>query len=65
VSMSRDPFAQVICRVGFGLLRPPFQSPLDCLYIVDSSQLYPSDRSISATLELVSAVARLVKSAAP
>lgn len=56
-SVARDRYAQVVCRVGFGLLVPPHETPIAGLHLVESSQLYPADRSISATLELVDRVA--------
>ncbi|NRA34757.1 MAG: hypothetical protein HRU17_15600 [Polyangiaceae bacterium] len=60
VHLARDRYAQVICKTGFGLLLPPHKTPIDGLYLVESSQLYPSDRTVSGTLELVSNVARMI-----
>jgi protoporphyrinogen oxidase len=59
-AVSRDPYAQVICSTGFALRVPPHQTPLHRLYLIESSQLYPSDRTISGTLELASRVARMI-----
>lgn len=57
---SRDPYAQAICPVGFRRLVPPFFSGLKGLWIVDSTQLYPSDRTMSGTIGLARKVADLV-----
>jgi protoporphyrinogen oxidase len=59
-AVSRDPYAQVVCDTGFGLRVPPHQTPLHRLYVVESSQLYPADRTISGTLELASNVGRMI-----
>ncbi len=58
--VSSDPHAQVICSTGFRLLLPTHETPIRGLLLLESSQLYPADRSISATLELVSRVAARV-----
>ena len=50
-AVSRDPYAQVICDTGFRLRAPEHRTPVDGLYLIESSQLYPSDRTISGTLE--------------
>lgn len=62
-AVSRDPYAQVICKQGFALRVPPHQTPIHRLYLIESSQLYPSDRTISGTLELASRVTRMIGSA--
>jgi protoporphyrinogen oxidase len=59
-AVSRDPYAQVICDTGFRLRAPEHQTPIDGLYIIESSQLYPSDRTISGTLDLAANVATLI-----
>jgi protoporphyrinogen oxidase len=61
--VSRDPYAQVICSTGFRLRTPEHQTPIDGLYLIESSQLYPSDRTISGTLDLATNVARLIGNA--
>ena len=55
--VSRDPFAQVICSTGFAARVPGSQTPIDGLYLLESSQLYPSDRTISGTIDLASSIA--------
>jgi protoporphyrinogen oxidase len=62
--VSRDPYAQVICTDGFAARVPRHQTPILNLYLIESSQLYPADRSISGTLELARNVARLLEAAA-
>jgi protoporphyrinogen oxidase len=59
-AVSRDPYAQVICPVGFADLVPGHRTPVARLYLIESSQLYPSDRTISGTLDLARSVAELV-----
>lgn len=58
--VSRDRHAQVVCTVGFADRVPGHRTPVDGLYLIESSQLYPSDRTISGTIDLASAVARLI-----
>ena len=62
-AVSRDPYAQVICPIGFADLVPGHETPIDRLYLIESSQLYPSDRTISGTLDLAHNVARLIQTA--
>ena len=62
-AVSRDPFAQVVCPVGFADVVPGHATPIDGLYLIESSQLYPSDRTISGTLDLAHKVARMIREA--
>lgn len=55
-AVGRDPYAQVVCKTGFARRVPPHKTPIDGLWLLESSQLYPADRSISATLELCETV---------
>ncbi len=48
----RAPHAQPICSTGFSSLVPPFETPWDGCYLIESTQLYPADRVISGTLRL-------------
>jgi protoporphyrinogen oxidase len=48
----RDPYAQAICTTGFSRLVPAQRSPLAGFYVIDSTQLYPSDRTISGMIGL-------------
>jgi protoporphyrinogen oxidase len=59
-AVSRDPYAQVICDTGFRLRAPEQRTPIDGLFLIESSQLYPADRTISGTLDLATDVASLI-----
>lgn len=48
----RDKYAQPICEVGFSGEIPEIRTPLRGLYLTDSSQLHPDDRTISNSLGL-------------
>lgn len=54
----RDKNAQAICSVGFLGLTPPFITPIKGLYITDSSQYYPEDRNLSASVKLADQVVK-------
>ena len=56
----RDDHAQAVCRVGFMDLMPSHKTPVEGLYITDSSQYYPEDRTVSASVRLGRQVADLV-----
>ena len=59
-AVSRDPFAQVICPTGFAHSIPSHETPIRNLYLLESSQLYPSDRTISGTIDLARRVALII-----
>lgn len=59
--VSRDPYAQIICPAGFSDRVPGHETPVERLYLIESSQLYPSDRTISGTLDLAHEVAKLIE----
>jgi protoporphyrinogen oxidase len=50
----RSPYAQAICEVGFRDRVPSVKSPIENLFLLDSTQLYPSDRSLSSLIGLAS-----------
>jgi protoporphyrinogen oxidase len=50
--VSRYPYAQAICTTGFSSQVPENRSPLSGLYITDSVQFYPEDRTLSAAIRL-------------
>ncbi len=56
----REPYAQAICHVGFSRRVPGHQTPVRNLYVTDSAQFYPEDRTLSAAVRLGRHVARLV-----
>lgn len=58
--VGRDRHAQVVCPAGFGERVPPHATPVDGLYLIESSQLFPSDRTISGTIDLAREVATLI-----
>lgn len=61
-AVARDPHAQVVCTTGFRDRIPPHRTVIRDLWLVESSQLYPADRSISATLDLCSVVYDAIRS---
>jgi len=48
----RDQYAQPICTVGFTKQVAGIKSPVKGLYITDSHQLYPDDRTVSNSIDL-------------
>ena len=56
----RDKFAQPICDMGFSRHTPPMRTPIADLYLTDSSQLHPYDRSISGSTALGKRAAQLI-----
>ncbi len=49
--VSRNPYAQAVCKVHFSKLVPQFRAPVKGLYVSDSVQFYPEDRTISAAIK--------------
>ncbi len=58
--VSRARHAQAICTVGFAHQVPDHATPVPGLWITDSAQFYPEDRTISAAIRLGRRVARLI-----
>ena len=56
----RDKYAQPICEVGFSKIMPSIKTPIKGLYMTDSSQLHPDDRTISNSIELGRKAAKLI-----
>jgi len=56
----RDGFAQAICTTNFAQRIPPIQSGIRGLLLTDSTQLYPSDRTISGMFGQARQVAALI-----
>lgn len=54
---SRYRFAQPVCEPGFLKRLPPAQSPINGLWIADTSHYYPEDRGISESIEFGRALA--------
>jgi len=57
----RDRFAQAICTTNFAQRVPTIQTAIPGLLITDSTQLYPSDRTISGMFGQARKVAELVR----
>jgi len=57
--ISRARSAQAICSVGFLEKVPQHETPIAGLFITDSAQYYPEDRTISAAIRLGRKVARI------
>ena len=56
----REKYAQPICEVGFTKDIPDMRTPCKGLYLTDSSQLHPDDRTISNSLGLGKSAAGLI-----
>jgi protoporphyrinogen oxidase len=63
--ISRATYAQAICTVGFADRVPGHRTPLAGLYITDSAQFYPADRTISSAIQMGRRVARMINSNEP
>jgi len=48
----RTNYAQAICTIDFKDRMPPVKTPVNNLFLLDSTQLYPSDRTLSALIGL-------------
>ncbi len=57
----RDRFAQAICTTNFAQRIPPVRSRIPGLLLTDSTQLYPSDRTISGMFGQARKVAELIE----
>jgi protoporphyrinogen oxidase len=57
----REKFAQPICEIGFTKDIPDMRTPVTGLYLTDSSQLHPDDRTISNSLGLGKSAASLIQ----
>ncbi len=51
--------------MGFSEIMPAMGTPIRGLYITDSSQYYPEDRTLSASVKLGSSVAELFPPSTP
>jgi protoporphyrinogen oxidase len=58
--VSRDKYAQPVCEVGFSKHTPGIETPFKGLYLTDSCQLHPDDRTVSNSIGLGKRVAQLV-----
>ena len=55
---SRYRYAQPICEPGFLERLPPAKTPVEGLWIADTSYYYPEDRGISESIEFGRRMAR-------
>jgi protoporphyrinogen oxidase len=62
--ISRAEHAQAICTVSFADVVPSHETDIGGLYITDSTQYYPEDRTISAAIRLGRTVSSMIKSEA-
>ncbi len=60
----RDRYAQAICTTNFARRIPPVRSAVRGLLMTDSTQLYPSDRTISGMIGQARRVAEIVRETA-
>ena len=56
----RTPYAQPIFTTGFRHLMPSHRTPVRGLYVTDSTQFYPEDRTISAAIHQGRIVAEMI-----
>jgi protoporphyrinogen oxidase len=61
----RDRFAQPICLTDYKTSTPTLATPVSNLFLTDSSQLHPHDRTISGSFGLGREAARLALASAP
>jgi protoporphyrinogen oxidase len=56
----RTPFAQAVCTTNFINLVPDHRTPIRGLYVTDSTQFYPEDRTLSAAIQQGRKAARYI-----
>lgn len=56
----KDSFAQPIIPVNYSKIIPPFETPLENIYLANMQQIYPWDRGTNYAVELGEKIARLV-----
>lgn len=61
----RAPYAQPIFSTGFLEMMPDHRTPVSGLYVTDSTQFYPEDRTISAAIAQGRKVAKMILEDAP
>jgi hypothetical protein len=55
----RYEFAQTVCPPDFYGMLPPMKTPIEGLYMADTSYYYPEDRSISESLKVAQDLAQV------
>ncbi len=58
--LNRDRYGQAICPPGFGERVPALRAPIQGLYVLDSTQLYPADRNLSGMIKLARLVGQMI-----
>ena len=58
--VSKARHAQAVCTVGFSDLVPDHRTSVEGLYLTDSTQFYPEDRTLSAAVRLGRTVAGMI-----
>lgn len=58
----KDKYAQPICETGFTALIPGIKASIEGLYITDSCQLHPDDRTISNSINLGRSASEMLSS---
>jgi hypothetical protein len=56
----RTPHAQAIFTINFAELMPGHRTPIQGLYVTDSTQFYPEDRTISQAIRQGRTAARMI-----
>ena len=64
-ALFRDRYAQPICLTDYRETTPQIATPLPNLFLTDSSQLHPHDRTISGSMSLGREAARLAAAVPP
>lgn len=59
-ALFKDQHSQPICDLNFSNHTPGHRTPIEHLFITDSSQLHPDDRTISNSIGLGNTVAKLI-----
>ncbi len=60
--VTQDLHVQAICPPGFSQRKPNLAAPVSGLYVIDSTQLYPSDRCLSGMIGLAQTVSQMIDS---
>lgn len=59
-TVNRDAYAQAICSPHFSEQIPTLRAPIEGLFVLDSTQLYPADRNLSGMIGLARSVAGMI-----
>jgi len=56
----RDDAGQPVVTCNYSGLIPPYETPIACLYLANTTQIYPEDRGMNYSVRLGQQIARLV-----